>query len=489
MFKKLVNFVVIGATILANLVVPASVTATGGAAENGLIAYVAHQNGGDGVTYELHVVEDDGSDVATGITSKYSMTLAWSPDGSKLALGMKPDYSYSESRIFVANADGTDLHLLTTLDGDQPTWSPDGQQIAFVSRRTDPTNQIQNYILYVMNEDGSNQHRLGTYPANVYHQYPKWSPDGQWLVMRGAISGFADTTTGIYRIAADGTGYQALVLDDAIHINANPSWTNDGQHILFTSNRDEATQSSPSDIYVMDKDGHNITRFAATADKSENLAAVTPDGAFVSYITSSPTSVSGLQFIELATGTVYEFQGSNQVLGYTIQPLFGSPVRWYIPPPPPLPDLDIVSVFRFWSARFNNAHFFTIDEAEATRIYNFDPNWEYEGDAFGAYRPVADNCRTHNAVYRFWSGRFQSHFFTSDAPEMNRVRNGDPNWNFEGIAYCADNAQQPGEVPLYRFWSSRFNKHFFTADPNEKNHLISSDPNWNYEGIAYYVYP
>ena len=52
-------------------------------------------------------------------------------------------------------------------DGD-PTWSPDGTQIAFVSDRDG------NLEIYVMNADGSNIRRITNDPADDIQ--PDWQP-------------------------------------------------------------------------------------------------------------------------------------------------------------------------------------------------------------------------------------------------------------------------------------------------------------------------
>ena len=145
------------------------------------------------------------------------------------------------------------------------------------------------------------------------------------------------------------------------------------------------------------------------------------------------------------------------------------------------------SVHRFWSPKFNNAHFFTTDYDEAERIRTSDPNWTYENVAFLTLIAVDDACEVGTPVYRFYSPVFQSHFYTRDAAEKAHVIANDRNWTYEGVAYCAFDTAQPGTVPLYRFWSPRFGKHFYTANEAEKNHIVANDRNWTYENIAYYV--
>lgn len=146
-------------------------------------------------------------------------------------------------------------------------------------------------------------------------------------------------------------------------------------------------------------------------------------------------------------------------------------------------------VYRFWSPKFDNAHFYTTSLAERDALITNDNssrggNWTYEGAAFSA---KTDSCAPNTSVYRFWSQAYRSHFFTSSEAEKATVAQ-DPNWRYENVAYCAEPATSAETQPLYRFFSPTFKKHFYTASQPEKNQL-ESDPNWTYENVAYYVYP
>lgn len=153
----------------------------------------------------------------------------------------------------------------------------------------------------------------------------------------------------------------------------------------------------------------------------------------------------------------------------------------------------LVAVERFWSQRFNNAHFYTTSQAEAAYIDANDTNWQYENSAFIGWGALMGECSVGDPVHRFWSPGFSSHFYTISEAEKVHVVANDRNWRYEGVAYCALTADQredgDGSVPLYRFWSPGFGKHFFTANQAEADHIVANDRNWNPEGIAYYVLP
>jgi hypothetical protein len=154
------------------------------------------------------------------------------------------------------------------------------------------------------------------------------------------------------------------------------------------------------------------------------------------------------------------------------------------------PPIWLVHVYRFWSPVLGNAHIYTTNTDEVAHIRATDPNWVYEGQAFATVPVSADGwCKVGPPVYRFYSPVVKSHFYTQSFEEKQHLVTSDPNWTYEGIAYCAPSYPKQGSVPLYRFWSSAFGKHFYTANQAEADHLKAVDKNWSYEGIAYYVWP
>ncbi|HJV32137.1 MAG TPA: hypothetical protein VJ558_08060, partial [Bacillales bacterium] len=79
------------------------------------------------------------------------------------------------SNIWVMNADGTNPTQLTNVpfDDKNPTWSPDGNQIAFASNRAGDIDLIDS--IWVMDNDGTNITQLTN---DEDDNQPAWSPDG-----------------------------------------------------------------------------------------------------------------------------------------------------------------------------------------------------------------------------------------------------------------------------------------------------------------------
>jgi TolB protein len=101
---------------------------------------------------------------------------AWSPDGQRIVFERRVgrvNYGRcnacgraSRFEVWVANPDGSQPRMLAR-DGAQPSWSPDGEKLAF-GRQSD---------IYVMNADGSGQRNLTRTPgAGRRESVPVWSP-------------------------------------------------------------------------------------------------------------------------------------------------------------------------------------------------------------------------------------------------------------------------------------------------------------------------
>ena len=105
-----------------------------------------------------------------------------------------------------------------------PTLSPDGSRLAFVSDRSGSSE------IWIADMSGVNPMRRTSF-GGPYVTRPRWSPDGRTLVFDARADGVAD----IWTMPAAG-GAPRRITDDAAQDLA-PFWSPDGQRIFFGSNR------------------------------------------------------------------------------------------------------------------------------------------------------------------------------------------------------------------------------------------------------------
>jgi TolB protein len=163
---------------------------------------------------------------------------AWSPDGQQIAFMSSIN---GDPAIYVARADGTHLHRITYGAGvaTSPTWNPKtGKQIVFVSDRAgDPA-------LYLSDADGSNAQKIDL-PDMGYVIDPSWSPNGQLLAFSWR------RPSGNYDIyVMDIVSHQLVELTKDEARNERPSWAPDGRHLVF-----ESTRTGTRQIWTMLADG------------------------------------------------------------------------------------------------------------------------------------------------------------------------------------------------------------------------------------------
>ena len=177
-------------------------------------------------------------------------------------------------QIMVVNADGSDPHNLTNQTGNHtsPNWSPDGEQLVFISDRTGSAE------LYVMRADGSNLQQITD--TGWHKEAPQWSPDGSRIAFAcypDGRGGRADSQ--ICVIDADGS--------NLLYLSANgvggydPAWSPDGTRIAFTGFSEQT-----EDVYIINADGSNLHRVTTNNLGTDAFASWSPDGQQIAYMSA-----------------------------------------------------------------------------------------------------------------------------------------------------------------------------------------------------------
>ena len=192
------------------------------------IVFSSNRNG----DHDLYVMSTDGSNVQrlTQLNNSYTIQATWSPDDSQLAFDAVGSSGYRN--IYIINADGTNMKLLTDDEGNDklPSWSPDGSKIAFNSERFDASKEdyADGEDIFTVNADGGGIQFVTENDATNTHA--RWSPDGTKLVF--VSNNNSGNEVEIYVMNADGGSPQRLT-NNSYYADSHPSWSPDGATIVF----------------------------------------------------------------------------------------------------------------------------------------------------------------------------------------------------------------------------------------------------------------
>jgi Tol biopolymer transport system component len=259
----------------------------------GLLAFV---HSGD-----VYLAHPDGSnaEVAVHQDGVALSTVAWSPDGSRLAID--------------GDSGAVDFDLATGaatfVGGWQPVWSPDGRELAVLDALP-ATNApcapcTDKALLRIV--DGATGTTSRSYPVPAVAGLA-WSPNGLWIAATG---GAGEASNGLIRIDV-ATG-QWFDLDGPSGVLESPreaAWSPDSTRIAFVrwggieEGFCEGRVSCVSDVFIADADGRNAVRLNAASGQADQ-PAWSPDGQWVAYrkidrgadvnsTTRSTTTVAGL---------------------------------------------------------------------------------------------------------------------------------------------------------------------------------------------------
>ena len=231
----------------------------------------------------------------------------WSPDGQRIALIMADDDGTED--LWVVDVDGANPErILDCADpcrnADDPSWMPDGQSIIYSRNAYDPSGEVSQATLEVVQvATGDVQVLLGPESTTLFSGV-RPAPDGSAAVVEVADKAGTEPNaevTGVTLSVVDLSTADHTVtgITDPALFAVTPDWSPDGTLISYSALA-AAGDTSP-DLFTIHPDGTQITQVTQLAADGGSAIhpTFTPDSARVVFVADLGTGGGGLAQVDL----------------------------------------------------------------------------------------------------------------------------------------------------------------------------------------------
>lgn len=227
---------------------------------------IVYQSGRPDADIFLYTLESGRTDAVVS-TPAFDCDPAFSPDGNQIAFVSDRDGNFE---VYVQNLDGSELRRLTDHPAHDsfPAFSPDGTQIAFNSDR-----EYDAFDVYLMNLDGGGLRRLTDWKTNETVSPGCWSADGTTLYLLSDQTG----KDNIFAMRVEPFVPVEILADTARDLRL-PTYSRDGRKILYESSAGE-TAGEIMSVDVETKRSASVLRTEAPG----MFPALSPDGGSIVF--------------------------------------------------------------------------------------------------------------------------------------------------------------------------------------------------------------
>ena len=223
-----------------------------------------------------------------------------------------------DQELYLMSADGSELTNLTNDPADDfdPDWSPNGEQIAFVSKRI-----REEVHIFVMDADGGNVRQITVEASGGLA--PRWSNGGDKIVF----------SRGAGLVVADANGEnQLVVLDAEAGDGEEPcragafagGWSPDDSKIVYyTAN----IVTQEGQLCTVTSDGSQEVEVLVSGPANYNVEPVwSPDGRYVAYRIIDD-GVHDISILDIETGEITNVTSDEQI---DVEPDWSPDGEWIV---------------------------------------------------------------------------------------------------------------------------------------------------------------
>ena len=277
--KHLLRFYIISGMLLCANVSPLSAKAP-------LTPKILYTSARDG-NAEVYIMNPDGSE-QMNLTRHPAADLqaVWSPTGEQiLFISNRKDFRHRGNRdLYLMDPDGSNVRRVfkKKIEGwrTDPTWAPDGKQIAYWQRYWNGEGTSGMYRATLGKQD---EEFIGKYSS------PTWSPDGTEI----ACSAANPAGTWIIFIDVWTRKHERLLPKKVLPWQTEPSWSATSGKLAFTGNKkaipailDRDLHNAWRDkqtIFIINRDGTGLKQLVDEAGQEAWAPALSPNGEQVLY--------------------------------------------------------------------------------------------------------------------------------------------------------------------------------------------------------------
>jgi len=186
---------------------------------------------------------------------------------------------YSVSPTGLASFNMTHDDTIGVREDLEPAWSPGGEFVAFQRNVFQKGIPVGSQI-FLVGSDGTKLGALTPLQKGVVDSHPTWSPDGDGIVFSSDRDGNFD----LYMTQSSGLGPIQLTNSKLGTENLEPAWSPDGKWIVFTRQQATATPS-PSSLMLLNVQKGTIYKLTARVmiGRGDREPAWSPDSKRIAF--------------------------------------------------------------------------------------------------------------------------------------------------------------------------------------------------------------